>query len=355
MRLRRMDGEAIVMKNKQSILLTGAAGFIGYHLAVRLASKGHQVVGIDNLNDYYDPQLKTDRLRAAGFDIDIDFNDSTSLRSSHYGELSFARVGLEDRKGLDKLFEQHDFDLVVNLAAQAGVRYSLTNPQAYVNSNVTGFVNVLECCRQHQIKHLIYASSSSVYGLNDKVPFAESDAVEQPASLYAATKRSNELLAHVYGHLYGLPTTGLRFFTVYGPWGRPDMAYSLFSDAILHDRPIKVFNHGRMSRDFTYIDDIVEGLMQVTLKERPAQKGVPARVYNIGAGKPVNLLDFVQTMEQALGKVADKEYLDMQAGDVEKTYADTSSLEKDYGYRPTTELSEGIRSFVDWYRNYYNI
>ncbi|PHI20743.1 NAD-dependent epimerase [Lewinellaceae bacterium SD302] len=343
------------MEDKKTILLTGAAGFIGHHLAVRLVRQGHHVIGIDNLNDYYEPQLKLDRLLAAGIAINETENNTSVITSSELSGLSFVKLALEDKKGLDTLFGVYKFDVVINLAAQAGVRYSLSNPQAYVNSNVTGFVNVLECCREHGTSHLVYASSSSVYGLNDKVPFAETDVVEQPASLYAATKRSNELLAHVYGHLYGLPTTGLRFFTVYGPWGRPDMAYSLFSDAILNDRPIKIFNHGRMSRDFTYVDDIVEGLLQVCLQPRPAQSGVPARVYNIGAGKPVNLLDFVKTMESALGKTAEKKFMDMQPGDVEKTYADTSALEKDYGYRPGTDLATGIAAFVEWYRNYYKI
>lgn len=340
--------------NKKTILLTGSAGFIGFHLANCLANEGHLVIGIDDLNSYYDPQLKIDRLVAAGF-LANEVASEKECRSQGLSNLSFQKLSLGNQAGINALFDQYQFDIVVNLAAQAGVRYSLTNPQAYVDSNVTGFINILEACQKHKINHLVYASSSSVYGLNNQVPFKESDAVEQPASLYAATKRSNELMAHVYGHLYGLPTTGLRFFTVYGPWGRPDMAYSLFSDAILHNRSIKVFNHGRMSRDFTYVDDIVEGLRRVVLNERPAQEGVPARVYNIGAGQPVNLMEFIEAMEKALGKQAQKEYLPMQAGDVEQTFADTTALERDYGYRPNTDFQHGIQTFVDWYRDYYKL
>jgi UDP-glucuronate 4-epimerase len=336
------------------ILLTGAAGFIGHHLALALAAEGHRVIGIDNLNDYYDPELKWARLAAAGFDR-RELDEKGRAESSLHPGLFFRQLALEDGEGMEALFSEHQFSVVCNLAAQAGVRYSLTNPQAYVASNVTGFVNVLENARKHGVKHLIYASSSSVYGLNDKVPFAETDAVEQPASLYAATKRSNELLAHVYGHLYGLPTTGLRFFTVYGPWGRPDMAYYLFSDAIFRDQPIKIFNHGRMSRDFTYVDDIVEGLRRIIVRERPPQEGVPARIYNIGAGRPSSLLAFVETLEHHLGKEAEKEFVGMQAGDVEKTFADTTALERDYGYRADTTLDEGIASFVKWYREYHKL
>lgn len=348
--------------SSQTILLTGSAGFIGFHLANYLAKEGHRVVGIDNLNDYYDPQLKIDRLKAAGFlanEVAMLHSEKQTkplaYKSSLYPNLSFQAIDLKDKHNLEHLFATYAFDVVVNLAAQAGVRYSITHPQAYVDSNVTGFVNILECCRQHQVKHLVYASSSSVYGLNEKVPFKETDPVEQPASLYAATKRSNELLAHVYSHLYGLPTTGLRFFTVYGPWGRPDMAYSLFSDAILHDRPIKIFNHGAMSRDFTYIDDIVEGVARVSLGERPDRAGVPSSVYNIGAGEPMSLMTFVEAIEQALGMKAEKEFLPMQAGDVEKTYADTSALAQDYNYLPNSNFQTGIQAFVDWYRQYYQL
>ncbi|MFK8162861.1 MAG: NAD-dependent epimerase/dehydratase family protein [Lewinella sp.] len=336
------------------ILVTGSAGFIGHALVNVLAEAGNEVVGIDNMSDYYDPNLKWSRLADAGISrktIEVK-GEGVSTRFPNY---RFRKLGLEDRDGMARLFQDFAIEKVCNLAAQAGVRYSLTNPLAYVDSNVTGFVNVLENCREHGIEHLVYASSSSVYGLNDKVPFAEIDPVGQPASLYAATKRSNELLAHTYSHLYQLPTTGLRFFTVYGPWGRPDMAYSLFSDAILTGRPIKVFNHGEMSRDFTYVDDIVEGVRRVLLTPRPAQLGVPNRVYNIGKGSPVSLLDFIETMERHLGVTAEKEYLGMQPGDVEKTFADTTALEEDYGYRSATGLDQGIGAFVKWYRDYYKI
>ena len=336
------------------LLLTGSAGFIGHHLSLALAEAGEEVVGVDNLNDYYSPQLKIDRLAAAGFDPAGVTAAGRTTTSSRYPNLRFCRLSLQDGAALGGLFASFPITRVCHLAAQAGVRYSLTNPQAYVDSNVTGFVNVLENCRQHGVEHLVYASSSSVYGLNDKIPFAETDPVEQPASLYAATKRSNELLAHVYSHLYGLPTTGLRFFTVYGPWGRPDMAYSLFSDAMLNGRPIKIFNHGEMSRDFTYVGDIVEGVKRVLLRDRPEQDGVPNRLYNIGNGSPVNLLEFVETMEKALGVEAKKDYVGMQPGDVTKTFADTTALERDYGYRAQTKLAEGIGEFVEWYRNYYD-
>ncbi|WP_020568282.1 NAD-dependent epimerase/dehydratase family protein [Neolewinella persica] len=336
------------------ILITGSAGFIGHALTNVLAKAGKEVVGIDNLNDYYNPDLKWSRLADAGISRE-EVEASGEAVSTRFPNYRFRKLGLEDRHGMGKLFQDFSFVKVCNLAAQAGVRYSLTNPLAYVDSNVTGFVNVLENCRKHEIEHLVYASSSSVYGLNDKVPFAESDPVDQPASLYAATKRSNELLAHTYSHLYQLPTTGLRFFTVYGPWGRPDMAYSLFSDAILNGRPIKVFNHGEMSRDFTYVDDIVEGLRRVLVTPRPPQLGVPNRVYNIGNGSPVSLLNFIEIMERHLGVTAEKEYLGMQPGDVEKTFADTTALEEDYDYRATTDLDEGIGAFVKWYREYYKV
>lgn len=336
------------------ILVTGSAGFIGHHLCCVLAAEGHEVIGVDNLNPYYDPELKIDRLINAGFERNEVTVENGSAVSRRFPNLHFRKLAIEDGPAMEQLFNDYAIDRVCNLAAQAGVRYSLTNPQAYVASNVTGFVNILENSYKHGIDHLVYASSSSVYGLNDKVPFAESDAVEQPASLYAATKRSNELLAHVYSHLYRLPTTGLRFFTVYGPWGRPDMAYSLFSDAMLKGEPIKVFNQGEMSRDFTYVGDIVEGVRRVLLHERPAQEGVPNRVYNIGNGKPVSLLGFIETMEEHLGITAKKEYLGMQPGDVVKTFADTTALERDYGYRAETTLGEGIGAFVGWYRGYYN-
>lgn len=335
------------------LLITGSAGFIGHHLCLALAREGREIVGVDNLNDYYDPELKIARLQDAGFVREEVIIDGGDAISREYPNLRFRRLSLQDAGEMDRLFTDFAITHVCNLAAQAGVRYSLTNPQAYVASNVTGFVNILENCQRHKIEHLVYASSSSVYGLNDKVPFAETDAVEQPASLYAATKRSNELLAHVYSHLYQLPTTGLRFFTVYGPWGRPDMAYSLFSDAMLKGDPIKVFNQGEMSRDFTYVGDIVEGVRRVLLEPRPQQEGVPNRVYNIGNGSPVSLLGFIETMERQLGITAEKEYLGMQPGDVVKTFADTTALERDYAYRAETGLEEGIGEFVRWYREYY--
>jgi len=336
------------------ILITGTAGFIGHALVHALAAEGVEIVGIDNLNDYYDPELKWARLADTGIPrAEVEINGEA--KSNRYPNYHFCRVNLQDQYAMARLFQDFAFTKVCNLAAQAGVRYSLSNPQAYIDSNISGFVNVLENCRVHKIEHLVYASSSSVYGLNNKVPFAETDPIEQPASLYAATKRSNELLAHTYSHLYKLPVTGLRFFTVYGPWGRPDMAYSLFSDAILHDRPIKVFNHGKMSRDFTYVGDIVEGVRRVLTRPRPPQEGVQTRTYNIGNGSPVSLLEFIETMERHLGVAAEKDFVGMQPGDVVQTFADTSTLEGDYGYRADTDLEEGIGKFVAWYREYYGI
>lgn len=321
------------------ILLTGAAGFIGMHTAQRLLERGDEVLGIDNFNDYYDPALKQARwqrlLPHAGF---------TGLR-----------LDVADRDALAGLFARERFDAVVHLAAQAGVRYSITHPMAYADSNLLGFVNVLEGCRAQPVGHLVYASSSSVYGGNTKMPFAETDAVDHPVSLYAATKKANELMAHTYSHLYGLPTTGLRFFTVYGPWGRPDMAYCLFTDAILQGRPIQVFNHGRMQRDFTYIDDIVEGVLRVLDKPAtPAQPGqAPYRVFNIGNSQPVALGDFIACIEGALGQTAVKQFLPMQDGDVPATYASMDALEAWVGYAPSTPLAEGIGRFVQWYRQYH--
>lgn len=321
------------------ILLTGAAGFIGMHTAQRLLERGDEVLGIDNFNDYYDPALKQARwqrlLPHAGF---------TGLR-----------LDVADRDALAGLFARERFDAVVHLAAQAGVRYSITHPMAYADSNLLGFVNVLEGCRAQQVGHLVYASSSSVYGGNTKMPFAETDAVDHPVSLYAATKKANELMAHTYSHLYGLPTTGLRFFTVYGPWGRPDMAYCLFTDAILQGRPIQVFNHGRMQRDFTYIDDIVEGVLRVLDKPAtPAQPGqAPYRVFNIGNSQPVALGDFIACIEGALGQTAVKQFLPMQDGDVPATYASMEALEAWVGYAPSTPVAEGIGRFVQWYRQHH--
>lgn len=348
------------------ILVTGTAGFIGYHLANRLVSEGHNVIGLDSINNYYDVSLKIARLEAAGFNKrQIAYKESITSQTN--SNLHFIQLKLEDMSALNKLFQEEQFDIVINLAAQAGVRYSLKNPAAYIQSNIVGFTNLLECCRHHNIKHLVYASSSSVYGLNKKVPFSTKDAVNHPVSLYAASKKSNELLAHTYSHLFGIPTTGLRFFTVYGPWGRPDMAYFLFTEAILKNKPIKVFNHGRMSRDFTYIDDIVEGIFRVMLQPPSGNSkwlpvspeadssSAPYRVYNIGKNAPVSLLDFIETIEKALGKEAKKEFLPMQAGDVEQTYADSSALIEDTGYKPNTSLDQGIGEFVKWYKEYYKV
>jgi len=330
------------------ILVTGAAGFIGMAVARALLDRGDEVVGIDNLNDYYSVQLKRDRLQ-------------TLLGRPGF---RFQELDIADQSALHELFATEDFDRVVHLAAQAGVRYSLQNPHAYAQSNLVGFVNVLEGCRHHGVEHLVYASSSSVYGGNTKMPFAENDPVDHPVSLYAATKKANELMAHTYSHLYGLPTTGLRFFTVYGPWGRPDMAPILFTEAILAGRPIKVFNHGKMRRDFTYVDDIVRGVVAtldrapeaspgLDAQNDPSRSHAPYRVFNIGNSEPVELLYFIETLEGALGITAHKEYLPMQPGDVPATYADTQALETWTGVRPEVSIETGVARFVDWYRGYY--
>ena len=336
------------------VLVTGAAGFIGMHTAATLLARGDEVVGIDNLNDYYDPQLKLDRLALLAA-----LPDAARFR--------FEKLDLADGPGMAALFARERFDRVVHLAAQAGVRYSLENPGAYAQSNLVGFVNVLEGCRHHEVEHLVYASSSSVYGGNVKMPFAESDPVDHPVSLYAATKKANELMAHTYSHLYGLPTTGLRFFTVYGPWGRPDMAPMLFTRAILAGEAIKVFNHGQMRRDFTYIDDIVEGVV-ATLDRIPAgdetfnreqpnssSSWAPYRVFNIGNSEPVALMDFIGALEKTLGQEAVKNFQPMQPGDVVATFADTSRLEAWTGVHPTTSVVDGVKHFADWYRAYYQI
>ena len=331
------------------ILVTGAAGFIGYHTCTRLLASGHEVVGIDNLNDYYDVTLKESRLS----------------RLQDQRNFSFLRLDLADRQGMEQLFSIRQFDTVIHLAAQAGVRYSIENPHAYIDSNLVGFINILEGCRHHQVQHLTYASSSSVYGANSTLPFSIHDNVDHPLSLYAATKKANELMAHTYSNLYGLPTTGLRFFTVYGPWGRPDMALFLFTDAIIKGRPIDVFNHGMMQRDFTYIDDIVEGVIRVAA--RPAQPNplwsgaapdpgssfAPWRVYNIGNHSPVELLHFIRTIEQKLGRKAQLNLLPLQPGDVPATCADVADLMQDVGFQPATPIETGISRFIDWYRDYY--
>ncbi|SDI42258.1 NAD-dependent epimerase [Natribacillus halophilus] len=331
------------------ILVTGAAGFIGMHFSKRLLEDGFNVVGLDNLNDYYQPQLKYDR-------IDV---------LKHYKGFRFVEGDLANREFLEMLFQEDSFTHVVNLAAQAGVRYSLENPQAYVDANLVGFTNILEACRHHEIEHLIYASSSSVYGANEKMPFSTSDEVNHPVSLYAATKKANELLAHSYSHLYHIPTTGLRFFTVYGPWGRPDMAYYSFTKNIMEGNPIKVFNNGEMMRDFTYIDDIVEGMIRLVdykpegnpdfdkLNPDPSESYAPYRVYNIGNNQPVKLMDFIRTIEKHVGREAQLEFLPMQPGDVEATYADIESLQLATGFSPSTTIDEGIGTFVEWYKRYY--
>ena len=331
------------------VLVTGAAGFIGFHLAQRLLARGDRVVGLDNLNDYYEVSLKENRLK----------------QLTNKENFTFVKCDLADRSSMEALFAEEQFDAVVNLAAQAGVRYSLTNPHAYVDANLVGFMNILEGCRHQQVKHLVYASSSSVYGANTTMPFSVHDNVDHPVSLYAASKKANELMAHTYSHLYGLPTTGLRFFTVYGPWGRPDMALFLFTKAILAGKTIDVFNHGRMRRDFTYIDDIVEGVMRVTDniaapnpdwtgdRPDPCTSAAPYRLYNIGNNSPVELMHLIETLEKALGRTAVRNFLPIQPGDVPATWADVDDLSRDVGFRPATTIEEGVGRFVEWYRGYY--
>ena len=333
----------------KKVLVTGAAGFIGFHLAKRLLSDGHPVAGIDNLNPYYDVSLKEARLE--------DLNKEANFK--------FLQIDLCDRRQLEDLFARQGFEVVVNLAAQAGVRYSLENPYAYVDSNLVGFINILECCRHKAIKHLVFASSSSVYGANTRMPFSVHHNVDHPVSLYAATKKANELMAHTYSHLFQLPCTGLRFFTVYGPWGRPDMALFLFTRAILEDKPIKVFNHGKMLRDFTYIDDIIEGVVRVMGRlpqansawsgdaPDPGTSAAPYKVYNIGNNNPVELTKFIEVIEDVLGKKAKKELLDIQPGDVAATYADVDDLMKDVGFKPATPIEVGVASFVKWFKDFY--
>ena len=341
-----------MMQSKQ-ILVTGAAGFIGYHLCEALIKLGHKVIGLDNINDYYDVNLKYARLQELGITKEgATVFAEISQSTLHDSNMQFIRLNLEDREALPILFKTFNFDMVCNLAAQAGVRYSIENPEAYVDSNVTGFLNVLECCRHHNVKRLVYASSSSIYGNSDKTPFKETANVDTPISLYAATKKSNELMAHTYSHLYKFETIGLRFFTVYGPWGRPDMAMFLFTDAILNNKPINVFNNGDLSRDFTYIDDIVEGVVNTLLKD--SKNSSLYKLYNIGNGKPVKLIDFIKSLEEVLGITAVKNMLPMQAGDVNQTFADTSSLEHDYDYKPKVIVKEGIKQFVLWYSKFYN-
>ncbi|MFT3704180.1 MAG: NAD-dependent epimerase [Agriterribacter sp.] len=348
------------------ILITGTAGFIGFHLANYLISRGDEVVGLDCINDYYDINLKYNRLKTVGIEREaVAYN--ALVKSTLHKNYSFIQLKLEDKANLEKLFADQQFDKVCNLAAQAGVRYSLTNPDVYINSNIVGFLNILECSRHFNIKHLAYASSSSVYGLNGKSPFATSDNVDHPISLYAASKKSNELMAHTYSHLFKVPTTGLRFFTVYGPWGRPDMALFIFTKAILENKPIQVFNNGNMVRDFTYVADIVEGVVRV-IDNPPAGKAswdathpdpststAPYKIYNIGNNNPVKLMNFVAAIETSLGKKAEKQLMPMQPGDVAATSADVQDLVADLHYKPETKVTEGIERFITWYRSYYNV
>lgn len=347
-------------------LITGTAGFIGFHLAKKLLNRGDEVVGLDSINDYYDLRVKYGRLSETGIKKEeIEYNKP--VQSSLFSNYRFVQLNLEDVEAVNTLFEREKFDTVVNLAAQAGVRYSLENPRAYVDSNIIGFVNILEACRHSGVKHLSYASSSSVYGLNETMPFSVEHNVDHPISLYAASKKSNELMAHTYSHLFGLPTTGLRFFTVYGPWGRPDMALFLFTRAILEGKPINIFNNGNMSRDFTYVDDIVEGVTRVNdnppkgneewsgAKPDPSSSRAPYAIYNIGNNAPVKLMDFVSIIEKCLGQEAEKNFMPMQAGDVSATYADVQSLIDTLGYQPNTPLETGVSRFVEWYRNFYKV
>ena len=348
------------------ILVTGVAGFIGFYVCKRLLDRGDIVVGLDNINTYYDVGLKYGRLSTLGIQQEL-VDWYKFVESNFFENFRFIRMNLEDKQVMQMLFANEHFDKVVNLAAQAGVRYSLENPYAYVESNIDGFLNVLEGCRHYQVKHLVYASSSSVYGLNGKVPFSEKDSIAHPVSLYAATKKSNELMAHTYSHLYGIPSTGLRFFTVYGPWGRPDMSPFLFTDAMLHGRAIKVFNHGDILRDFTYIDDIVEGVLRVidhipvpnphwsAQAPDPSSSTAPYKIYNIGNSHPVKLMDFIQAIEEVIGHPAEKVYLPMQPGDVYQTDADTTALQQELGFKPNKSIKDGVRETVEWYRSFYKL
>ena len=343
------------------ILITGTAGFIGFHLANRLLQEGHSVVGLDQINDYYDVQLKKDRLACAG--ISMEKGIAQGVISNKYPDYIFYQVSLEYKSAIYSIFEKEQPDAVCNLAAQAGVRYSLKNPDAYIQSNIIGFQNIIEACRQYGVDNLCYASSSSVYGGNENLPFSTKDRVDSPISLYAATKKSNELVAHTYAHLFGIRTTGLRFFTVYGPWGRPDMALFLFAEALRKGEPIKVFNHGHMLRDFTYVDDIVTGVVNVILNpaKKPTEKSewnptqAPYKIYNIGNNNPVKLMDFIQAIEEAFGRKFQMKMMDLQPGDVPSTYADVDDLVHDFDYKPNTSIQTGIEQFISWYKAYYKV
>lgn len=335
-----------------NILVTGAAGFIGFHTVKHFAEKGNYVVGIDNINNYYDVELKYARLSETGIKKDL-IKDHRSVQSTVFPYYRFIKADLQDKEFIDQLFAKEHFDKVIHLAAQAGVRHSIDNPYAYIDSNIIGFMNILEACRFFPVKHLLFASSSSVYGMNKKVPYSESDNVDTPVSLYAASKRSNELMAHAYSKLYNIPVTGVRFFTVYGPWGRPDMAPFLFMDSIINQKPIKVFNNGNLSRDFTYIDDIIDGL-SVIIDHAPTGE-IPYKIYNIGAGRPVQLLDFIAAIELVTGKTAIRQMVGMQPGDVYQTYADTTALEQELHYRPHISIQDGIKKLFRWYASYFGI
>lgn len=346
------------------VLVTGGAGFIGFHLANRLLERGDEVWGIDSMNDYYDVNLKYARLAEAGIDKNL-LTYNKAIGSKKYAAYQFMPLTLEDKAAIDQLFTEQKFDVVCNLAAQAGVRYSIENPSAYISSNIVGFSHVLEACRHTGVKHLVYASSSSVYGLNQSMPFSTHDNVDHPISLYAATKKSNELMAHTYSHLFNLPTTGLRFFTVYGPWGRPDMALFLFTKAIHHNEPIDVYNHGNMMRDFTYIDDIVEGIVRVIdsppsgnpewkgLEPDPASSPAPYKIFNIGNSNPVKLMDFITAIEKFTGKKAIKQLMPIKQGDVPATWADVNDLKNELNYQPSTPIDRGVKAFVEWFQDYY--
>jgi UDP-glucuronate 4-epimerase len=348
------------------ILLTGIAGFIGYHVAKKLIDEDHEVYSVDNINDYYDTQLKYDRLKDLGFNKE-EIDQNTATTSKRNKNLYFQKLDLKEKEDLFGFCQDKQIEVIIHLAAQAGVRYSLTNPYAYMDSNIHGFINILELARAQKVKHLVYASSSSVYGLNEIMPFSVHHNVDHPISLYAASKKSNELMAHSYSHLYHIPTTGLRFFTVYGPWGRPDMAYFIFTKAILEGKPIEIYNNGNMQRDFTYIDDIVEGIVRVAQNvpsgnpewsgknPDPGSSKSPYRIYNIGNNSPVKLMDFIKAIEKSTGKEAIKEYKPIQPGDVLATYADVTDLMNDIGYKPSTGIQEGVNRFVEWYREYYKV